>query len=468
MNNHTKSFLFTEEDKRLYELPQVFSISSVWLEDGMNKYWATFDLVVRELPPHRNFMVFSGLEEMIHDILNWKYTDEEIKYLKHYKIITDSLVKYLKNFKFSGDLYAMPEGSVFFPKEPVVRISAPLLEGNLLTMMLMNILTSNTIFSTKAARCVIAAKPKTLIGPWGMRAHSWESAMKCARADYMVGSTVGAPSFFRKYNISGKKITTALIGYHAFIKSYDDELTAMMKLANYGGKFLNTSVMVDTYDLIPGIKNAIIMAKAMEKKNKKLTSITIDSGDLYKNAVIARKMLDKAGLKYVKITLASNLDEYKIKEMMDKHVPADAFIMATEGLTVADAPKLETVYKISQLVSKTETKYMAKLTPGKESYPGLKNVYREYSSTGSFKSDTIGLEEEKGLGSPLLKPYILKGKLVKKLPSLDALSNYCQKEISRLPKKYLAIEQEYLFPVKVSHGLNKLNNIVRSQHLRTK
>jgi len=461
----TKTFCFTEEDKRLYELPQIFSISSIWLEEGMNDNWATFDLVVRGMPSRRNFLVFSGFEEIIHDVLNWKYSEEEINFLKENKIITSAFEKYLRNFKFTGNVYAMPEGSIFFPDEPVVRVTAPLIEGNLLTMMMINALTSNTIFSTKNARLVLAAKDKVLIGPWGMRAHSWESSLKCARAAYMVGSTVGAPTFFRKYGIDPSKISTAIIGYHAFIKSYDSELEAMRVIAKYGGKFLNTSVMVDTYDLISGIKNAITVAKEMEAEGRKLTSITIDSGDLYENAVMGRKMLDEAGLNYVRITLAGNLDEYKIKEMVDKEVPANAFIVATEGLTVSDSPKLETVFKIAQLESLGKIKSMAKLTPGKESYPGIKNVYRKYDKDGKIDGDVIGIEGEEDQGKPLLVSYIENGKLVREMPHLDEIRNYCIAAIKEIPESYLSLDKKYKYKVTISEKLKKLLEDVKTKHL---
>lgn len=460
-----KSFLFTEEDKHLYELPQVLSISSVWLNEGMNKYQATYDLVVREMPPHRNFLVFSGLEEIIHDTLNWKYSNDEIKYLLKYKIINENFAKYLAKFKYSGDLYAMPEGSIFFPGEPIVRITAPLIEGNLLTMMMLNNLTSNTIFSSKAARMAIASGNKILIGPWAMRAHSWESSMKCSRAAYMTGGTIGGPSFYRKYGLDGKKISTIIIGYHAFIKSFDDELEAMRTLSKYAEDLINISVMVDTYDSIPGIKKAIQVAKEMGKKGKKMSSITIDSGDLYKTAVVARKMLDRAGLNDVKIALASNLDEYKISAMMKKNVPADTFIAATEGVTSADAPKLEAVFKIARLKSDSEVKYMAKLTEGKQSYPGLKNVYRQYDRHGKLKKDCIGLEGEKKLGRPLLKPFIQNGKLVQKLPSLDDIRFFCKSCLGQLPRKYFAINKEYVYPIKISKKLNDLMDNAKRQHL---
>lgn len=464
MNIHSipKSHLFTNDDIHLYELPQVFSISSVWYQENMSHFWTTYDVVVREMPK-RNFLLFTGLEEVLKNILNWRYNKKEVDLLLKMKIITPQFAKYMLKFKFTGDVSALPEGSIFFPGEPIIRISAPMVEGNLLTMLLMNVVSSNTIFSTKAIRCVIAAGDKKLIGPFGMRAHSYESSMKCARSAYIAGSTVGAPSFFMKYGVDPKKISTVIIGYHAFIKSFDNELQAMRTVGTYSPYFINTSVMVDTYEPIQGIKNAIITAKEMEKRGERLTSITIDNGDLYALTVRARKMLNAAGLRYIKIVIASNLDEYKIYKFMKRKIPADTFIIATEGVTVADAPKLEVVYKMAEIRTDSGIKYQAKLAKGKESYPGLKNIYRKYKN-GVMKEDVIGLEGEK-LGHPLLKQYIKNGKLVADIPGIEEVRKKVKREIKRLPKKLLDIEKTHHYPVKISKKLLNLFNKVKKHHL---
>ena len=344
--NIPQTYLFTEDDLPLFEYNQIFSVSSIWLEKGLDKSIATFDLYVRDLPEHRNFLLFGGLEEILIGLSKWKYPKDQVSDLLGAKLITPKFSDYLKNFKFTGDVWAMPEGTAFFAGESAIRITASIIEANLITMFLINALTSNTIFMSKAIRCVLAAKPKNCNGIYGVRAHSFESSMKSARNSYLAGTkAIASPSFYRKYHLPIPEGLT--IAYHAFIKSFPTELEAMRAASEiFGGGIM---LMVDTYDFKQGLKNAIIIAKELEARGKQLKGIVIDSGDLAALAKYSRKVLDKAGCQYVKITLASNLDEYKITELQKKKAPADAFLVVTEGVTSSDDPKLEVVYKMAQL-----------------------------------------------------------------------------------------------------------------------
>ena len=221
-NTIPKTHLFCEQDLRLYEIQNIFSACALWLDNNMENQIATYDLTIRDMPKNRNFLLFGGLEEAIKGIEKWKYSKDEIDYLKQKKLATPKLVKYLKGFKFSGDCYALPEGTAFFPGEPVIRITAPLLEGNLITLFLMNSVCSNTIFLSKLIRGKIACRDKRFISGGGMRAHSFESAMKGSRAGYIVGAHTGLPAFFRKYNLDPPPISVN--AYHAVVKSFPSEM----------------------------------------------------------------------------------------------------------------------------------------------------------------------------------------------------------------------------------------------------
>lgn len=458
--NTPKTHLFLPEDLHLYDLPQIFSASALWFESGMQNQIATFDLVIREMPPRRNFLLFNGLEEIIQGIKNWNYTKEEIEGLLESKIITPRLAEYLKNFKFTGSVFAMPEGTAFFPGEPVVKVIAPLIEANLLTMFLMNVVTGNTKFLSKIIRCVVAARPKTCLGVAGLRADSFESAIKCARAAYIAGA-VGSnsiKSFARKFNLPA--IQPLTVAYHAVIKSFPTELEAMRSMASlFNGKI---SLMVDTYDFVQGVKNAITVAKELKEKGIDLYGIMIDSGDLLNLSIQARKMLDDSDCKDVKITVASNLDEYKIKRLNDKKIPADAFLIATEAIAVPDAPKLETVYKLAELRTNNKITYCAKFSPGKESYPGRKQIFR-IRQDGMLEKDILGLEDEK-LGEPLLQEVIRDGKIIYNLPTLDEIKNFVKAQVDKLPQQFLQIDQEYSFNTEISQKLEELFNGVKKDH----
>lgn len=455
-----KTHCFTEKDLHLFELPQVFTASSFWFESGMSKYVATFDLVVRKMPKNRNFLLMGGTEEIVKEILNWRYTKSEIQYLLANKIITSGFAKYLQRFRFTGDLYALPEGTVFFPGEPVVRITAPLIEANLLTMFLTNAFTSNTIFLSKVVRGVIAAKDKKFLAQASLRAQSHESAFKFGRAVYISGG-YGAntiPSFCRKYNLPF--ILASLKAYHAVIKSFPTEIEAMRKIAELFPNMID--LMVDTYDFKKGMRNAIIVATELKKKGNLIKGITIDSGDLYERSVKARKLLDRAGLNNVTITVASNLDEWEIMSLLARNAPVDKFMVITEMISSCDAPSLEAVYKLSELQSGNIVMPQAKLTSGKISYPGKKQLFRVYEN-GKMQKDIVGLETE-SLGIPLLKKIIGKGKLVFNLPALDEIRNYVQKQLTELPPRLLSIKGYYSYRVEKSDNLKLLMQGCRKRH----
>ena len=457
-----KTHLFLPEDLHLYDLSQIFSASALWFESGMRGQIATFDLIIRDMPPHRNFLLFGGLEEIIEEVRKWHYSDKEIQALLNNKIITDNFAKYLKNFKFTGTIYAMKEGSVFFPGEPVVRVTAPLIEANLLTMFLMNAVTGNTKFLTKVIRSVIAADPKLCLGVAGLRADSFESAMKCARAAYIAGAIGNSvQSFSDKFNL--KKIQPVTVAYHAVIKSFPTEIEAMRKMSElFKGKI---SLMVDTYEFVQGVKNAITVANELKQKDIDLYGIIIDSGDLLKLSIRARRMLNKAGLKNIKITVASNLDEYKIKYLINNNIPADEFLIATEAIAVSDAPKLETVYKLSELKRNNKVTYCAKFYPGKESYPAKKQVFRIIDKNGQFYKDIIGIENEH-FGKPLLIQVIKNGKVVYDFPNLYEIKEFVKSQIQKLPSKLLAIDKRYKFEVEVSHKLKRLYKKIKNRFQR--
>jgi nicotinate phosphoribosyltransferase len=444
------------------ETNHTFSSGSVWLKLKMDKQIATFDLVVRDMPPHRNFLLFGGLEEIVEDIKRWRFADEQVKYLDSIGVLNPQMKKYLKNFKFSGDLWAMPEGTVFFPGEPILRLTAPIIEANLFTLYFLNVVASNTIFLSKAARAILVAKGKTVLGG-SARAQSIETNAKAVRALYLAGG--GEPSstaaICHKYKIPLKNPPT-FFGQHAFIKSFENEIDSMRAFADVFPD--QTAFMIDTYDIKKGLEKAIRIANELKRNGHKLRFIVIDSGDIEKESKRARKKLDKNGLDFVKIIVASNIDEYKLKKLLDKKTPADVFVMITELNTSSDAPKLEIVYKMSQLQDGDKIKYTAKLTPGKLSLPGIKQVFRNHDANSNIEKDYIGLEGEK-LGTPLLKPIFLEGKQVYKCPSLESTRGYIAKQLSALPLKLRRIDKEYDFKPEISKKLAELLDDVRKKHL---
>jgi len=459
MSKQLINHLFEFRDLSLTTMSHTFAESSIWLEEGMHNRVATYDLVIREMPDNRNFLVFAGLDEIVNYLQNLRFTPEDIKYLLAGGLITPRLAKYLKNFRFTGDVYAMPEGSVFFSGEPIVRITAPMIEAALIEIVFFGIAVSNILFMSKAARLKLAS-PDIAVSVGMQRAQSFESGMKAIRCGYIANLGIDVwVNFVKKYKLLSK--TDYIINaQHLFIKSFSDELTAFKKIAEYFPD--NAAFMIDTYDFRKGLANAVKVGKELKSRGFTLRFVTIDGGDLEKLSKYTRKVLDKNGLKDVSIIIASNLDEYKIKRLVKSKTPVDLFVSATEYVTCSDSPKLEVVYKMAELREGRTIQHTAKLTPGKQSYPGRKQVFRKFRNNKMIQ-DVIGLENEK-LGKPLLKHIMKGGRVVGKMPDLEEIRKYFDQQLKILPKRLLEIDQQYDYPVKISNELKKLFNQVKRQH----
>jgi nicotinate phosphoribosyltransferase len=464
-NNKRLNHFFLPSDQRLFDYDQIFSVSSMWVELGMENVESTYDLFVRGMPKNRNFLLFGGLEEILESIRNWKFTRSEIRFLLENNVITKKMAKLLRNFKFRGDIFAMKEGTVFFPGEPVVRLSGKIWEVNLFTFFLMNALTSNSIFLSKIVRSTLAANGKmNVITCPVTRAHANEASLKFGRAAYILGSPAAlVPGFARKFNLPMNKAGNTK-AYHAFINSFPSEIEAMRAAASI---FPTIGLMIDTYDFKQGLRNAIIVAKETKlRTGKNLSAIVIDSGkdvaDYVRQTKYVRNELDKAGLKEIKINVTGNFDENRIQEFIKLGGPADNVIACTDLITSSDDPKMEAVLKISEFIQDSKIFPCAKLTPGKESYPGKKQVFRVYKD-GKINHDVIGLENEE-LGFPLLHKMVSKGKLIYDHPSLDEIKDYTKGQLDTLPEELKEINKVVELIPKVSRKLNKMLDKCKEIH----
>ncbi len=455
-----KSHLFNKKDLALYELGYIFSDCSVWFDSKMDKRIATFDLIIRDMPKNRNFLVFCGIEEIVDAIKDWHYSKEDIKELLKIGVISKNFAKYLNNFKFSGEIYSMREGTIFFPGEPVIRVTAPIIEASIIGAFLSTAVFSNTIFSSKAIRSVIAANGKPVIGSISHRVHAFESSLKCARASFICGATGGTamPIFSKKYNL-GIKEPALNLACHAYITSFPTELEAMRKITT---RFGAAALMVDTYNFDKGLDNAIKVGLEMKQKNKDLFGILLDSGDIYELSVKTRKRLDSFGLNNTKILVAGNLEENRIHELEMKKAPIDTYLAVTEVATVYDDPKLETIYKLAEIENKGKVSFCAKFAPGKQTYPGKKQVFREYKS-GKFSKDVIGLSEEK-LGEELLVPVIKNGKVIYHYPNLWEIREFVKLQLSKLPNNLLSIKEQHNYLLEYSEKIKVLTEEIRKKH----
>jgi nicotinate phosphoribosyltransferase len=425
--------------------------------DNKNFEPATFDLFIRRLPENRSYFLFAGLEEALLYLQNIKFTDEPLSYLNKQGFRQDFL-DYLRDFKFTGDVWAVPEGTVAFPNEPLIRVTAPIIEAQLVETFLLNTINLQTMIATKASRVVHAAKCKSVIEFGLRREQGIDAGMKVARSSYIAGCQ-GTSNV-----LAGMVFDIPVFGTmaHSFIMSYPKEIDAFRAFAK---TFPNKSTfLVDTYDDIAGTEKAVTIAKELEANGFKLGGIRLDSGDLAETSKKIRKILDKNNLNYVKIFVSGDLDEYKITQLLNEGAKIDSFGVGTKMGTSADRPYLDVIYKLCETMSPDGSfSAIMKLSKDKLTLPGRKQVYRFQDTDRVFRKDIIALVDEKVGGEPLLVKVIEKGKLNYSQPSLKEIRAKASDSLSKLPEEFKTLTNAPLFPVELSKKLQELVKTTKLQ-----
>jgi nicotinate phosphoribosyltransferase len=421
---------------------------------------ATFDLFVRELPVNRNYLVACGLEDVLAYLRNLKFYREDLRYLAKQRIFCASFLKYLSKFRFSGDVWALPEGEVFFPNEPILRVTAPIIEAQIVESFLLNTVNLQSMIASKAARVVSAAAGRRLYDFSLRRTHGPEAGVKVARAAYIAG-------FDGTSNVlAGKLYGIPVAGTmaHSYVMSFKYELDSFLAYARaFPAK---TILLVDTYDAQKGIENAVKTGLYLKAQGYRLSGIRLDSGDITGLSKLARRMLDRAGLKYVQIFASGNLDEFKIKKLIQGGACVDSFGVGTNMGTSIDAPCLDVIYKVSE-VSDASGAFLPtmKLSRAKVTYPGRKQVLRVIDSRGRFVRDILALADENIKGKPLLVKVVAKGKVIYKTPPLEKVRKFFRSRLRQFPPALMDLEAGYKYPLVISPGLKKLQATL-SRHLK--
>jgi len=446
-----KSFLdFLKEENMslftdLYELTMCASYF-----DNQKFEPATFDLFIRRLPENRSYFVFAGLEQALLFLKNVKFAEEHLAYLRE-QGFDQQFLDYLRNFKFTGDVWAVPEGTVAFPCEPLIRVTAPIIEAQLVETFLLSTVNLQTTIATKASRVVSAAKGKSVIEFGLRREHGIDAGMKVARCSYIAGCQ-GTSNV-----LAGLSYGIPVFGTmaHSFVMSYEKEIDAFRAFAR---TFPNKStLLIDTYDDIAGAEKAATVAKELEKKGYRLGGVRLDSGDLVEISRKVRKLLDDKGLQYVRIFASGDLDEFRIAELLRNGAKIDAFGVGTKMGTSADKPYVDVIYKLCETMSESGNfSPIMKLSEGKVTLPGRKQVYRFKDKSGNFTKDVIALADEKVKGEPLLVKVIEKGEIIYDLPSLDEIRATAAENLSKLPEKYKKVTGAPTYPVELSQDLETL------------
>jgi nicotinate phosphoribosyltransferase len=419
---------------------------------------ATFDLFVRELPRNRSYLVAAGLEDILEYIRNFSFSKEDINYLRSRKSFSEGFLTYLRNFKFKGDVWAMPEGTVFFANEPVIRVTAPIIEAQIIESFLLNTINLQTMIASKASRVVSAAQGRGVYDFSLRRTHGPEAGIKVARSSYIAGCS-GTSNV-----LAGKLYNIPIAGTmaHSFVMAFKQELDSFFA---YGSTFPDKAILlVDTYDNKKGILNAIDIGLYLKANKHLLQGIRLDSGDIPFLSKLARRMLDKAGLKGVKIFASGNLDEFKIKKILKQSSRVDNFGVGTHMGTSLDAPSLDVIYKICEVTDEFgEFLPTMKLSKSKVTYPGRKQIFRIRGKGGRFVRDILGLEKEKINGLPLLIKVVNKGKIVYKAQPLEKIRNFAKNNLSGFPETLKDVYPKYKYPVVVSLKLERLRRALISQ-----
>lgn len=429
----------------LYELTMCAS----YFDNKRNEI-ATFDLFIRRLPPNRSYFVLAGLEQALHYLREVKFTDEHLEYLRINGFKEDFL-DYLRNFRFSGEVWAIPEGTIVFPNEPLIRVTAPIIEAQLVETFLLNTVNLQTTLATKASRVVCAAKGRPVIEFGLRRTHGVDAGIKAARCSYIAGCS-GTSNVLAGFRYGIPVFGTMA---HSFILFFDHEIDAFRAFAKTFPK--NSTFLIDTFDDIKGAKKAAVVAKEMEKQGFRLKSVRIDSGDLVEISKKVRALMNEKGLSYVKIFASGDLDEYKVEELLQKGAQIDAFGVGTRMSTSEDRPYVDAIYKLCEHMDKNGRMVPAmKLSKGKLTLPGRKQVFRVKNENGKFMKDIIALHDEKVEGEPLLVKVMEQGEIVYDLPPLEKIRERTLENLSMLPEEFKKLRDAPEYPVELSPKLKKL------------
>ncbi len=429
----------------LYQLTML----QAYLDQDMTET-AVFEFFVRKLPPGRNFLMAAGLEPVLQFLADMSFSPEEIQYIAGTGRFSDKVVRYLEEFRFPGEVDALPEGTVFFPNEPVIRITAPLPAAQLVETRVISILHINTLIASKAARCRLAAKDDTLLVDFGLRrAHGAEAGIAAARSSYIAGfagsSTVIAEPLY------GIPVFGTMA--HSFVEAGEGEKQAFIDFARANPG--NVTLLIDTYDTLKGAEKTVDVARQLAREGITVRAVRLDSGDLLDLSVRVRRILDAGGFPNIGIFVSGDMDEYSIRDLLGKGAPINGFGVGTKMDTSADAPYLECAYKLMEYAGIPRFKK----SKGKSTLPGRKQVFRSYDR-GSMSGDIIGLEDEALAGRPLLEKCMSAGKITGPPPSLKDTATRASEELRALPQYLRCLEPGPGYPVELSAGLKNLHDEV--------
>jgi len=405
----------------LTDLYQITMLQA-YFEEGMTAP-AVFELFVRKLPPQRNFLVAAGLEQVLEFLETFSFSEAEIAWLRKQGGFSARLLEHLRTLRFEGDVDAMPEGTLFFADEPIIRITAALPQAQLVESRLLNLAHFETLIATKAARVVLAADGRRLVDFGMRRAHGAEAALLAARAAYLAGFDGTATAE------AGRRFGIPVFGTmaHSFVQAHASEQAAFDAFAR--ARPQRPTLLVDTYDTEAAVAKLITLAPSLARDGIPIGGVRIDSGDLAAHAKAVRGLLDAAGLKDVTIFASGNLDEHRIAALLADAAPIAGFGVGTALDTSSDVPAIDAVYKLQSYAGVARRKR----SEGKATWPGIKQVVRRLGSDGRIECDVVQLDSEPREGEALLRPCMRGGRRVGTTPTLEDSRAYHARQMTSLP-----------------------------------
>lgn len=426
-----------------------FTMLQAYHDYGMNDT-AVFEFFVRKMPEGRNFLLAAGLEQVLDFLEQAHFNGDELTWLADSGRFHRRFIEALADWRFTGDVDAMPEGTVFFPDEPILRITAPLPQAQLIETRIINLLQLQTMVASKAARCMLAAESRVLVDFGLRRAHGAEAGLLSARASYLAGFTGTATA------LAGMRWGIPLFGTmaHSYIQAHECEAEAFAHFAH--AYPAGATLLIDTYDTEAAARKLVHLVPQLAQDGIALYGVRIDSGDLCEHARRVRHILDDGRLSHLKIFASGNLDEHAIRRLLQAGAPIDGFGVGTRMNTSADQPYLDCAYKLQEYAGRPRRKR----SEGKATWPGRKQVYRRYGDDGRMAGDILTTWDDESPDQALLQPIMRNGKRIADLPALAVVRDYARQQVALLPQPLQRLEPAAPYPVAVSEALLDMTRLV--------
>jgi len=438
----TSAALFTD----FYEL----TMAQAYAAEGMLAP-ATFSLFYRTLPDQRNYLLSCGADDVADFLSDVRFSDDDLAFLRETGRFSGAFLDYLADFRFTGDVRAVPDGTPVFPQEPLVEVTAPLPEAQIMETWVINQVHAQSVLATKAARIVTAAAGRPVLDFGLRRIHGADGGLKAARAFHLAG--VAATSNVLAGRLYGVPLSGTMA--HSYIQAHDSEMAAFRAFTR---EFPETVLLVDTYDTLAGVQKVIDLAGELGN-DFKVHGVRIDSGDLADLARRSRTLLDDAGLFDVQVLVSGGLDEFAIEALLDDAVPVDGFGVGTAMGISTDAPDLDIAYKLVEY----DGSGRMKLSTGKPSLPGAKQIYRR-SEDGTACGDVLARRDEAQDGTPLLETYVRQGRRVREADSAERCRQRAAAALTALPAGIRSIHRAAdAYPVVHSDQLQDHRNRVQQR-----